>query len=165
MGMSVVRRRFVDTDRIERLYDALDGREVVWGWTDQSQDYPDGTSIIMVAVVNNFGIPSAEAPKGPDREPRPILSLSFDRHIDDLEALSDAINTVLLSGKVNDIDSSLRAIGQKATVNLKKDFGNIGPMPALASSTIAAKGHSTIWIDSGHAKAQVNWQIRVATNL
>ena len=152
MGMTVSRRRFVDTDRIANLYASLDGREVVWGWTNEARDYPDGTSIHLVVAANNFGTNRIPA--------RPILSLSFDRHIDTLVALSDALNTVLLNARANNIDPALTAIAQRAASEMRRDFGNIGPMEPLAASTVANKGHGTIWIDTGHAQREVNYQIR-----
>jgi len=153
MPMTVSRRRLVDTDRIERLYRELDGKEVVWGWTERAKDYPDGTSIHLVVAANNLG--TNTIPR------RPILSLSFDKHIEGLEALSDALNTALLdAGAGANVDPLLLAIAQRAASEFKRDFGNIGPMRPLAQSTQDRKGHGTIWIESGHAKEQVGYQIR-----
>lgn len=155
MAMSVARRSFVDSNKVVSLYGALDGLEVVWGWTDEAQDYPDGTSIHLVVQSNHFG--TNKIPR------RPILSLSFDRHISGLIGLSDALNQALISSQANNVDPLLLAIGQRAASQAKRDFGNIGPMQALAPSTIERKGHGTIWIETGHAKEQVGFQIRQAS--
>jgi len=154
MPMTTTRRRLIDTDRIEKLFSELDGKELIWGWTDQSQDYPDGTSIHLVVLANHFGTNTIP--------PRPILSLSFDRHIKGLEALSDALNEALIASNSSDIDPLLIAMGQRAASEFKRDFGNIGPLRQLAESTIARKGHGNIWIESGHAKKQVGFQVREA---
>ena len=57
---------------IEQGFAGLEGSSVSYGWTEESANYSDGTDIITVAAVHQFGS---------DRVPaRPILTTSFERN-------------------------------------------------------------------------------------
>lgn len=138
--------------RMERGFRALGGSEVAWGWTEESADYEDGTDVIEIAVIHNFGT---------DRIPaRPILAESFERNIDQINVTAEAINDSIIDRGVNDIEPALRVIGQFAQSNLQQDFLRAqGELTPLADSTIAKKGHSLRLIETGHLRSQVKFRV------
>jgi len=159
---STTRRSIINTDNVATSFEQIDGQEVVWGWTQQAQDYQDGTSIHTVVAANHFGV---EFNDGRQIPARPILDLNFDERSENLTALAIAINERMVDARVNDPSSVLRNIGQIASSEFARDIANgLGPLEPLADSTIARKGHSQPWIDSDHALSQVDFEIRNAGN-
>lgn len=152
MGWTVTQTNNGNTLALEGAFEALDGASVSYGWTEESADYPDGTDIITVAASNHFGT---------DRIPaRPILTTSFERQADELAVLAETLNDEIISGRVNDITSTLTVIGQFAQSTLQRDFTRASQdFAPLADSTIASKGHDTPLIDTGHLRSQVKFTV------
>lgn len=110
--------------------------------------YPDGTSVPMVAAVQEFGAPSRGIP------PRP-----FFRHM--IAAKSpewpSAIAGLL---KANDYDAG-KTLGQAGAAikgQLQQSIVDTNS-PPLAQSTIDRKGFSKPLIDTGHMMASVGYRV------
>lgn len=152
MGWTVTQTNSGNTLALEGAFQALNGASVSYGWTEESADYPDGTSVINVAAYNHFGTATIPA--------RPILTTSFERQSSELAALSEALNDEIIASQTNDITPALTVIGQFAQSTLQRDFTRVSQdFAPLADSTIARKGHDTPLIDTGHLRAQVRFKV------
>lgn len=155
--------------RLQTTFSALDGAEVKWGWTEDSQDYPDGQSIHQRAAVHHFG---ATIENGFGRgiriqiPARPILTETFERNAEQLVVLSEALNDEIIDTMVNDVRPALRVIGQFAQTNMVLDFDRAqGELEPLAPSTIANKARDgrsrpeQRLEETGHLRSQVRFEI------
>lgn len=138
--------RSVFIDAIEAI-NSLEDTIVEYGWLETASDYPDGTSIHMVAAVHTFGIGVPV---------RDILGTSFDKHFSELSVLSDLVINRAAEGA--NFDAEIRIVGQKAISEMKLDFTRLQFTP-LAPSTVAAKGHSQTLIETRHLLEQVDYAV------
>ena len=144
-------------------FSALDGAEVKYGWLESSADYPDGTSVVMVACTHHFGkdIPNAFGRGETISIPsRPILTESFERNAEQLVVLSEVINDELIDSPQNDISAPLTVIAQFASSELDRDFERAqGDLEPLSENTIRRKGHDLRLIQSGHLRSQIRFEV------
>ena len=148
---------------LQSTFESLDGAEVKWGWTEDSADYPDGTSIHEVAATHHFG---ATIENGFGRgiliviPARPILTETFEHNAEQIGVLSDAINDEIIDTMTTDIEAGLRVIGQFAQSNMQRDFRRLqAELVPLADSTIRRKGQEDRLIESGHLMEQVLFKV------
>ncbi len=92
--------------------------------------YPDGTSVAMVAAVQNFGAPSQGIPA------RPFFS---DMVANKQDEWGPAI-AGLLEANGGNVDAALAIAGEAIVGQLKQSIVDTNA-PPLAESTIARKGH------------------------
>ena len=115
----------------------------------ENAKYPDGTSVAMVAAVNEYGRPSKGQP------PRP-----FFRHMiaDKQGEWPDAIANLL---KANNLDAkkTLELTGAAIAGQLRQSITDL-VSPPLAQSTIDRKGHSKPLIDTGHMLQSVDFEVK-----
>lgn len=111
--------------------------------------YPDGTSVPLVAAINEFGAPSRGQP------PRPFFrrmiaakSGEWPRAIEDLL-------------KANDYDATrvLAQVGEGIAGQLRQSIVDLTE-PPLAPSTIARKKSSKPLIDTGVMIASVDYEVK-----
>lgn len=110
--------------------------------------YPDGTSVPLVAAVNEFGAPSRGQP------PRPF----FRRMIADKgREWPDAV-VRLLKANEYDVDRTLEMAGSAIAGQLRASITTLTD-PPLAPSTIARKGSTKPLIDTGHMLNSVDHEV------
>jgi hypothetical protein len=112
--------------------------------------YPDGTSVPLVAAMDEFGSPSRGQP------PRPAI-----RNM--LAADSPgwgATAAKLLVANDYDVEKTLGQMGEGIAGQLRKSIIDIRE-PPLKPSTIARKGSDKPWIESGHLLQSVDKEVEM----
>ncbi len=110
--------------------------------------YPDGTSVPMIAAINEFGAPSRGQP------PRPFFrSMVREKSA----SWGPALGALL---KANDMDAhkALELAGEGIKGQLQASIVAL-TSPPLAASTIARKGNSKPLIETGHMLASVGVEV------
>lgn len=137
---------------IREGFRALAGSEVKYGWTEDSADYPNGDSVVEIAAFHQFGTSTIPA--------RPILTETFERNVEQLGVLSEAINDEIIDTQTDDLEPALRVIGQFAQSEMQRDFTRAqGELEPLKEATIRSKGHDLRLIETGHLRAQVKFKV------
>lgn len=111
--------------------------------------YPDGTSVVDVAMWNELGTSIAPS--------RPFMRNSVDNHIDEITQFAQSQVNTIADG--NTAEQILKKIGlfQKDMVQQEITNGSFEPN---APSTIKKKGSSKPLIDTGLLRQSVNYQIK-----
>lgn len=99
-----------------------------------SIQYPDGTSVIMVAAVNNFGSQSRKIPA------RRFMQEAAPLAIESTAPVAEALVPLLNEGKIT-IEEILKQMGPYAEAAFKKKITD-GPWAPNAPSTAEKKGSS-----------------------
>jgi hypothetical protein len=110
--------------------------------------YPDGTSVALVAAVQEFGAPSRGIPSRP-----------FFRNM--IAAKSPgwpAAVAVNLKAKNYDVDATLRIVGTGIKEQLQDSIRTFEGAP-LAPATVAAKGFDKALIDTGTMLNSVDFTV------
>jgi hypothetical protein len=111
--------------------------------------YPDGTSVPLVAAVQNFGAPSRGIP------PRPFFSNAIDRNAEGWgPALAAILPTVDYDGP-----AALRLMGEGIKGQVQQSIRDTNA-PPLADSTVKRKGFKKPLIDTSHMINSVDWEVR-----
>lgn len=111
--------------------------------------YPNGTSVPMVAAIQEFGAPSKGIP------PRPY----FRRMIaEKAETWGPAVGDLLTANKF-DAEKTLGQAGAGIKGQLQQSIRDL-TSPALAPATVAAKGFSKPLIDTGHMLNSVDYDVK-----
>jgi hypothetical protein len=114
----------------------------------EDAEYPDGTSVAMVAAIQNFGAPAANIP------PRPFFSNMVK---DEANNWGPLLSNILFN--VNyDVEKSLKRLGLGIQGQLRKSIDNTNA-PPLAAATIAAKGFEKPLIDTGNMRMSVAYKV------
>ncbi len=108
--------------------------------------YPDGTSVPLVASINEFGAPSRGQP------PRPFFRNMIAKHKDEWP---EAIAKLL---EHNDVPTALRLVGEGIAGQLRQSIVDITE-PPLAPSTVKAKGSSKLLVDTGHMLNSISYEV------
>lgn len=129
---------------------SLAGMRVKIGLPKGAADYPDGTSVIMVGAVNEFGSDDGDIPE------RSFLRSAMRRFKRQHNALIVKLAKAVTSGN----QSPEIALGQLGTVAAShvQDQIRDTTSPPNAPSTIKAKGSSHPLIDTGHLIQSITWQ-------
>lgn len=104
----------------------LDSKQVKVGFIDGAT-YPDGTSVAMVAVTNEYGRPENNQP------PRPFFRNAISGHEDEW---SDAIARGLRAGY--SVDQVLEVVGAQIQGDVQESIAKLME-PPLAPATIKAR--------------------------
>lgn len=110
--------------------------------------YPDGTSVALVAAVQNFGSPSRGIP------PRPFFSNMIAQNKDTWGERLAAI----LKAQNMDAKRALELMGAGIAGQLRESIVNTNA-PPLAPATIEAKGFDTPLIDTAHMLQSVDYEV------
>jgi hypothetical protein len=110
--------------------------------------YPDGTSVAMVAAIQDGGAPRAGIP------PRPF----FRNMINAKKGEWPAAVEQNLKATDYDINKTLQRVGEGIAGQLRQCIVDFDSVP-LAPRTIARKGHSKQLVDSGHMLNSVEYQV------
>lgn len=123
------------------------GKAVRVGFLEGAK-YDDGTSVAMVAAIQNYGAPSRGIP------PRPFFSNMI---AEKSPEWPDAIAGLL---KTNDYDAvlTLTQVGEAIAGQLKDSINN-GSYAPLKQSTIDRKGFDKPLIDTGHMINSIDYEV------
>jgi hypothetical protein len=126
------------------------GRAVRVGFLEGSTE-TDGTSLPLVAALNEFGAPKRGQP------PRPFFRTMVQQHKGEW---GDKLGKVL---KATDYDStrSLGLMGELISGELRQSIADLSD-PPLAASTIARKGFAKPLIHTGTMMQRVNHEVETA---
>ena len=108
--------------------------------------YPDGTSVALVAALNEFG--TAKAP------PRPF----FRNMVASKSRGWGPAAAALLKSTNYDVLLTLKQVGEGIKGQLQQSIASNTP-PPNAPSTIARKGHGRTLIDTGHMLNSVDYEV------
>lgn len=110
--------------------------------------YPDGTSVPLVAAINEFGAPSRNQP------PRPFFRNMI---ADKSPEWPDAAAHLLLANNY-DAAKTLGQIGEAISGQLRQSIRDLTE-PPLKPSTIRGKGFDKPLIQTGHMLASVSYEV------
>ena len=114
----------------------------------EGSTYPDGTSVPMVAAIQEFGAPARKIP------PRPFFrTMIADKSPGWPKAIAD-----LLPANGYDAKKTLAQVGEGVAGQLRQSIADF-TTPANAPSTVARKGFDKPLVDSGHLLASVSYQV------
>ncbi len=114
--------------------------------------YPDGTPVVLVAAVNNFGSASRGIPA------RPFMQLGQEPALKAVEPIAKALVPLLNEGKLT-IADMLEDMGAPAVAEFKQAITDL-KTPANAPSTIARKGSSNPLVDTGLLRSSLTYAVR-----
>lgn len=115
----------------------------------QGSTYPDGTSVPMVAAIQNFGAPAAHIPS------RPFFSNMVKEKS---PKWGDSLAKVLKAADY-DKDVALARMGTHIKGQLQTAITEFDSVP-LSPSTIVAKGNSKQLVDTGHMLNSVDYEVK-----
>ena len=127
---------------------ANSAKDVSVGFMDGAT-YPDGTSVAMVAAIQNFGAPAAHIPA------RPFFSGMVAKRS---PTWGTELGKILKLTKF-DADSSLQLMGNRIGNQLQASIRETDS-PPLAPSTIKQKGFSKPLIDTSHMLNSVEYEVK-----
>lgn len=111
--------------------------------------YPDGTSVALVAAVQNYGAPSRGIP------PRPFFSNMIKAKSPEWpKAIAD-----LLIKNGYDMERTLKLTGEAIKGQLQQSIYDTDS-PPLKPATVARKGFSKPLIDTGHMVDSVDYEVK-----
>lgn len=122
------------------------------GTNGVSIKYPDGTPVLMVAAVNQFGSVSRGIPQRDFMTPGAVKAVDATRPI--AEALVPALN----AGKTTAADI-LTKMGPFAAASFQDAVTELRD-PPNAQATIDAKGSDNPLIDTGLMRQSLTWAVR-----
>lgn len=123
------------------------GPELRVGFLEGST-YPDGTSVPVVAAINEFGAPGAGIP------PRPFFRGAVAEHAD---GWGDDIGPALKAADY-DTTKALAVMGEVIKGDIQQSIRQFSD-PPNALATIKAKGAAQPLVDSGHMLASVAYEV------
>lgn len=132
----------------ERLGRISRATEVQVGFLENAT-YPDGTSVALIAAINEFGAPSRGQP------PRPFFRrMIIAKSPEWPGAIADLLKT-------NDFDANrtLEQVGAAIKGQLQQSIVDLVD-PALKPSTVARKGFDKPLIDTGHMLKSVDYRVK-----
>lgn len=122
------------------------------GSAGASQAYPDGTSLLMVAAVQQFGSLSRGIPQRDYMGPGGALA------IERTDPLRAALVPKLNAGKIT-VSGILAQMGPFAQAAVQDTIANF-TTPGNAASTIARKGDDNPLEDTGALRNSITWVVR-----
>lgn len=111
--------------------------------------YPDGTSVPMVAAIQEFGAPSKGIP------PRPYFRGMI---AEKAETWGPAVGELLKANKF-DAEKTLGQAGMGIKGQLQQSIRDLKD-PPLAAATVAAKGFDKPLVDTGHMLNSVDFDVK-----
>ncbi len=145
--MGTVTDRDLGFNQILRNLRELDGKTVKAGILKNAGKEPNGTSLVDVAIYNEFGtsrIPS-----------RPFLRIATDKHKTTWLNESERIVDKVLA-KYN---PNFSILGNEMVENIRDVIGNKSLLAPNAPSTIRKKGHDKPLIDKGKLKSSIAYEV------
>jgi hypothetical protein len=126
--------------RIQRALLGLDGAHTRVG-VHEGERREDGTDLVTVAAVNEFGAPNAKIPE------RSFIRSTVDEQRPKVERIKEGIVDKALRGNVN-IRQEMGELGEFAQKEIQKKIVALDT-PPNAASTVRKKGSSNPLVDKG----------------
>lgn len=152
--------RVIDKDRgltkiLANMKD-LDGKKVAVGFQG-----PEGGAIhpdseldnVSLAVIHEFGAPGAGIPE------RSLIRATFDARVEIWIKQATKIAERVYSTTPETPGRALGILGELAVSDYRKAI-TAGIPPPLKAATIARKGSSTPWLDTGILRNAITWTVR-----
>ncbi len=148
MSVNIRDRMTADGKRFEKILKELAKLEVAVGYQEGTA-YPDGTSVVDVALWNELG--TVRSPS------RPFLRNSVDGHKDEISRFMKRAVKEITEGK--SVEEVLKKIGvfQQKIIRKEISSGNFEPN---SPETVRRKGSDKPLIDTGLMRQSVNYVIR-----
>ncbi len=125
-----------------------DGADVAVGFFE-GDTYPDGTSVAMVAAIQEWGAPSRGIP------PRPFMRPTVEDHADEWpDQIAEALE---VSGM--DAEKALEIMGGVIQREIREAIQAV-TSPPLKPATVRRKGFEKPLIDSGRMFQSVKYEVR-----
>lgn len=116
--------------------------------------HPDGDmDIVGIAVIHEFGAPGAGIPE------RSLIRATFDAKINDWVRVATKIAERVYSTTPETPGRALGVLGEVVVADYRKAI-TAGIPPPLKAATIARKGSSTPWLDTGITRDAITWTVR-----
>lgn len=132
-------------NRLEKIEKSLNGPgKVKVGFPEGSNDYPDGTSVVMVAAVHEFG-------SGPVPERSFLRSTMFEKRRHYLRQIQK-YGKEIIAGKMT-LEKALNLLGLEAQRDVRQKINDIKDPPL-----VYREGNPLH--DTGHMIESVDYQIR-----
>ena len=112
--------------------------------------YPDGTSVAMVAAIQNFGAPAAGIPA------RPFFSNMVK---DKAPEWGDGVAQALEASD-NDSARALAIVGEGIKGQLQEAIASYSAGPPLKPATVRRKGFDKQLVDTGHMLNSVGYEVK-----
>ena len=131
---------------IEKLAKSLRGPDLVKvGLPKGANDYPDGTSVIMVGTVHEFGSPSRNIPQ------RSFLRSTVESNKRSYRNLFKKLSKKIANGDITKLEA-LRLIGLQVQTDVREKITDIKE-PALKSRD------GNPLIDTGHLRQSITFEV------
>ena len=137
-----------ELDKILSRYDDFD---IEVGVPEDAPNYPDGTSVALVAAVQEFGSPANNIPE------RSFLRSTIKENKKEYSGLmTKSVKKAYETGKP--LKKLANKIGLKAADDVKQKITSLRS-PANEASTIKAKKSSNPLIDTGHLRNSITYEV------
>ena len=142
----VIRSPVKAAKEIEKLAKSLRGPDLVKvGLPKGANDYPDGTSVIMVGTVHEFGSPSRNIPQ------RSFLRSTVESNKRSYRNLFKKLSKKIANGDITKLEA-LRLIGLQVQTDVREKITDIKE-PALKSRD------GNPLIDTGHLRQSITFEV------
>ena len=135
---------------------SIQKKAVKIGFLDgKSTNYPNGESVVKVAMQNEFGFINEDGAKVPAR---PFFKLAWNKNESKYKrVLSSFVNNVVIKRAVTS-DEFFGRLGVKVQKDIRKEIRDLRE-PPNAPYTIAKKGSDNPLIDTKHMLNSVAWEL------
>lgn len=133
---------------LSRLAEQVRGDPYVEVGFLEGATYPDGTSVALVAAINEFGNPSRGQP------PRPFFRTMIQQNKENWPGAVAG----LMRDNNNNVPRALDLAGMGIEGQLRQSIANLSD-PPLKPSTIARKGSSKPLVDTGHMLNSIDHKV------
>lgn len=117
-----------------------------------SNNYPDGTSVIMVGAVQEFGSPSRNIPE------RSYLRSTIHSKRRGYKLFLEKLGKKVATGDMTSL-KAMQLLGTKVQGDVQNTIRKLGA-PPNAPRTVEEKGSSNPLIDTGHLRQSIVWVLR-----
>lgn len=114
-------------------------------------EYPDGTSVILVGIIHEFGAPGAGIPM------RSFLRAGIAEADAEIRSLIRKVAKAALDGRIQEIQA-LELLGTRAVSIVQRKIVS-GPFEPNDPRTIARKGSSSPLQDTGLLKQSITYEV------
>jgi len=122
------------------------------GLPKDASPYPDGTSVIMVGLVNEFGSSDGRIPE------RSFLRSGISKNKQDfINFWKRKFAKAVLTGQIKP-EVALKLLGEIVQTKIQQEIVEL-KSPVNEAITIALKGSSNPLIDSGHMRQSIRWEL------
>ena len=121
------------------------------GLPKNSNPYPDGTSVIMVGAVHEFGSDARNIPE------RSFLRSTVHQNRNEYKAFIRSLASAIIKGKLT-ADKALKILGLKVASDVQQKIVEI-KHPPNTKVTIASKKSSNPLIDTGHLRQSITYEV------